>query len=482
MKTNGVLMAVSSLPGEYGIGDFGEGVIQFIDYLKEAGIKIWQILPLNPLGSGNSPYQSECSFAIDPIYIDLDALSSEGLILSFELPDNVSTDHVNYAEVRKIKNKILMDAFLNDERRNSKALLDFVKDNKWLDAYAKYSILKSKNGFKPWFKWNDEDKNAYYHEFELKEEKVIYDFICWEHFIAYKQFQKVKKYANSRGVKIFGDLPFYVGTDSSDVWANQDEFQFDSDGDPLGVAGCPPDYFSKDGQRWGNYLYDWDYMKDDGYTFWLSRFKKAQELFDITRIDHFRAFDTYYSINPECPTAVDGVWKNGPGSNFLDVLFKKMPNINIVAEDLGYLAPSVHVLRDKYNLMGMNVFQFTIFDKTFLTRVNQVIYTGTHDNQTLKGWLKSLNGKDTELLNILFARDNIKGRNLRDKVFNYIMGSPCEMAIIPIQDYLNLDDKARMNTPGTSNWDINWTFKLKDYSAFADKIDKIAALIKKYKR
>lgn len=482
MKTNGILMAISSLPGDFGIGDFGENAYKFVDYLKKAGIKIWQILPLNPTGYGNSPYQSICGHAIDSIYIDLYELEKDGLIDNPK-PFNKSKKLVDYPAVRAHKEKYLRQAFKNDKDTLSKPVFKkFVKENPWVEDYAEFTILSLKNNYQDWWYWDKKERYAHYrHEFDFSpyEEEIL--FLEWCQFIAFKQFKKLKEYINKNGVLLMGDIPFYVGGNSSDCWANQDEFKLDENDIPEVVAGVPPDYFSETGQRWGNPIYDWEYMKEDNFTFWMERIEFASSLFDIIRIDHFRAFDTYWAVDRDCNTAIVGEWKHAYGDELFKLLFEKHPDINIIAEDLGDLFPSVLELRDKYNLKGMNVLEFTVFNPTFEVKENQIIYSGTHDNDTLKGWYKKLKDNEIELLKIIMRRDGIKGRSIKEKLFNMIFGSICDVAIIPVQDYLWKDNDTRMNVPGLLGGH-NWEYKLADFTEFVEVIPFIKLLNKKFNR
>ena len=282
-------------------------------------------------------------------------------------------------------------------------------------------------------------------------------------------------------IELMGDIPFYVGGNSSDCWANQDEFKLDENDIPEEVAGVPPDYFSATGQRWGNPIYDWEYMKEDNFTFWMERIEFAASLFDIIRIDHFRAFDTYWAVDRDCNTAIVGEWKHAYGDELFNLLFTKHPNIKIIAEDLGDLFPSVLELRDKYHLKGMNVLEFTVFNQTFEVSENQIIYSGTHDNDTLRGWYKNLKDNEIELLKIIMRRDGVKGRSIKEKLFNMIFGSICDTAIIPIQDYLWKDNEARMNVPGILGG-TNWEYKLVDFTEFVEVIPFIKGLNKKFNR
>lgn len=481
MRTNGILMALSSLPSKCGVGDFGKTSYEFIDIIKRAGIKFWQMLPLNPLGDGNSPYASVCSFAIDPIYIDLEELVEEGLVIGLK---SVCANKklVDFPKVRDYKNKILREAFKNQLDTKKETFKKFIKENEWAETYAKFLILLKKNDYRPWWYWDKKERyDSYKHEFDYSayEDEIL--FTEWCQFIAYRQFNEFKKYASSQEIILMGDIPYYVGASSSDAWSNQDEFLLDENDVPSKVGGVPPDYFSEDGQRWGNPCYDWEYMKEDGFTFWQNRIDHIAKMFDYVRLDHFRAFDTYYAINPECKTARDGAWKKAYGDEFFAKIAPLYPNLQIFAEDLGEAAVSVEKLIEKYSLPGMNVAQFTLLNPDFVTKENQIIYTGTHDNQTLKGWIKSLKEPQKEELKILFRKNKIAGRTLIDKVINYVLGSKCDYACIPYVDYIKLDDNSRMNTPGTCG-SPNWEFRITNYSDLLANVETIKELLSKYKR
>lgn len=481
MRQNGILAAISSLPSSYGIGDFGATSYEFINLLKRTGINFWQMLPINPLGGGNSPYQSSCSFAIDPIYVDLKELEDKGLIDNLK-SFNERKKRVDFPKVRTFKEKLLREAFSRQTDTKKASFKNFLKDNPWVETYAKYGVLVIKNNYKAWYYWDKIERyDPYEHKFDYKdyEDEILY--IEWCQFIVYQQFLKFKKYANQNGISLMGDIPFYVGENSSDAWANQDEFLLDENDRPSKVAGVPPDYFSKEGQRWGNPCYDWEYMKDDNFTFWIERIRHASKLYDYLRIDHFRAFDSYWAINPECSTAIDGEWKKAYGDEFFKTIEKEGIQIKLFAEDLGEPAPGVEILRDKYNLPGMNVIEFAVLDPKFDIRENQIAYTGTHDNQTLKGWINSLKPSTKEELKILLRGKKVKGRTLFDKLLNYTLSSPCSYACIPLCDYLKLDDSARMNTPGTCG-SPNWEFRITNYADFIANIGEIKELLKKNKR
>ncbi|MEG0277375.1 MAG: 4-alpha-glucanotransferase, partial [Coprobacillus sp.] len=354
----GLLFPLSVLPGSYGIGDFGRHAYELVDKMSSAHISLWQILPLNPLGYGNSPYQPLSSHAGDEIYLSLADFINEGLLNEEE----VSSFHtlytfVDYQEVRKVKEELYHKAF--SRFKETEEYKQFIDDNSWVESYAIFKVFKSHNDEKSWLEWEDEYK--YYYKEKTFSLTPFFREIDYQKFIQYyffKQWKQLKKYANDKGISIIGDMPIYVGLDSVDVWTNQECFLLEDDGTPSFVAGVPPDYFSKFGQRWGNPLYDWDYLKETHFAFWVDRMKAASEIYDTVRIDHFRAFDTYWKVPESESTAIIGEWVEAPGYELFDVLFREVPSLSILAEDLGELRDEVYDLRDHYHLKGMYVFEF----------------------------------------------------------------------------------------------------------------------------
>ncbi len=475
-------MPISSLPSSLGVGDFYESAYEFVDLLKKSNIKIWQLLPLNPVGYGSSPYQSECGSALDTCYISLKWLQEHKYLSKYE-DFNKDKNLVDFYNARLHKEKYLKEAFKKTKDLKSKEFLDFIEKNKWCVNYAKFKVLFEKNNYLDWDKWDKEEKYAAYsyskYDFSKYKNEIL--FIEWCQFIAYKQFFELKKYANENGILLMGDIPFYVGFNSSDCWSNQDEFLLDEKDHPTLVAGVPPDYFSETGQRWGNPIYDWKYMERDGFTFWINRIKYSLSIFDILRIDHFRAFDTYYTIKSSEPTAINGKWNEAPGRVLFKLLEDEGLTKNIIAEDLGDLVPSVLELRDKFNFKGMNVFEFNVFNKNFITTKNQIIYTGTHDNDTVMGWYNSLKEEEKELLDIIFRVNKNEGKDILEKILKFVLNSECEYAILPIQDFLGLDTSSRINTPGSFG-SPNWEFRLISFDEFKNKIEYISSLIKESNR
>ena len=481
MRTAGALLPVASLPSKYGIGDFGQEAYQFIDILAKMEFTIWQVLPLNPLGYGNSPYQAYSSFAGDEIYISLDKLVADELLSVSQISEfNSQAIEVEYQTVRDNKAKILQLAFENFTSGNKlqEEYLKFRNSTSWVKNYAVFLTFKKANQLRIWTAWSAEQKNWIKDQkLDLTPYQAQIDYELFIQFIFYRQWLELKAYANKHGISIMGDIPFYIGMDSLDVWENQEMFLLDSEQQPIYIAGVPPDFFSATGQRWGNPIYDWDALEKSEFKFWIDRLKGNCLAFDIIRIDHFRAFDTYWKIPSSCPTAMVGEWIEAPGYKLFDRVYAELPDINIIAEDLGDLRKEVLTLRDHYNLKGMHIFQFE-FEPTkdnaeLEEAVNTIIYPGTHDNSTLMGWYKELTSeKQEELLDYFVANNS----TIKDAMLEYIMQLPAEYAIFAIQDILGLDDSARINTPGTLG-SPNWEWKLKDFNALNGNISSIKNLV-----
>lgn len=482
MRKAGILQAISSLPSRHGIGDFGRSAYQFIDMISDAHARIWQILPINPLGFGNSPYQPYSSKAIDEIYISLELLQKDRL-----LPLNIKTfnrqaTRVDYDGVRAFKMPLLYKAYQKFNREKRKGLKSFVRKQKWVYNYAVFRALKEANGMRLWTEWPDAHKNWIKDkQLDLTPYEDQINFHIFLQYQALKQWRRLRAYAHKKNIEIMGDIPLYVGIDSDDVWTNQDEFLLDEYGNPTFVAGVPPDYFSVDGQRWGNPLFNWEKMKENGYQFWISRLSYNAELFDIIRIDHFRGFDTYYKIPASCPTAREGEWILGPAYDFFDTIFKVLPQIHIVVEDLGDLRPEVHELRDHYYFRGMNIMTFSFNPnkiKPDQDHPNMIVYTGTHDNQTVVGWLEEMTAEAfNETASYLVLTLNYdEDEPLHDKFLRYTMENIAEWAIIPTQDILGLDGTHRMNTPGTVG-SPNWEWKLASFASLKERLRFFATLV-----
>lgn len=454
MSKYGVLLPVSSLPGHHGIGDFGKPAYKFIDWLKKKDYSYWQILPLNPIGPGHSPYMSSCSEAIDPRYISLDLLSKEGLLKRIHAYRFFS-NYVNYEKVWNYKSKYLRIAFNEFKKRHNKSLERFEEEHPWVKPYAIFLVLKEKHNNEPWNTWPkcdmfyDCSKNFP----EGREDDCL--FHEWCQMVAFEQWNRIREYAKEQGIKIIADCPFYVGQESVDCWNNKEEFLFNEEYHPTVVSGCPPDAFSEDGQLWGTPIYNFEKMRENGYEFLVNRIGNIFKTCDILRLDHFRAFDTYCIIPGEDTNARRGEWKVGPRYEFFDKLYQQFSDISLIAEDLGLIFDSVHELRNHYNLPGMFVVEFMVFCKDITSNENKIVYPGTHDNQTLRGWIRSLDKCD---------RYNLKrklgmSRNLEKAFASYCWNLPSKITIFQMQDLLHLDDNARMNFPGTLG-SPNWEWKL----------------------
>ncbi len=479
MRVAGALMPVASLPSDFGVGDFGKYSYEFVDLLEEAGIKLWQILPLNPLGYGNSPYQPYSSFAGDELYIDLYDLQNRGLLSELK-PYNKGWDKVDYDTVRTYKAAFLRkayEAYVPTKEYETFILMDWVYD------YSVFISLKKQNGLKCWNVWPKEQQDWILdkkYNLDHLQDDIKYEMFL--QFVFYDQWMSLKRYANKKGIDIVGDIPFYVGIDSLDVWSDRESFLLDKAGNPTFIAGVPPDYFSETGQRWGNPIYNWDHLEKNNFDFWTNRLAYCGKMFDIVRIDHFRAFDTYWKIPVSCETAIDGEWVEAPGYKLFDTVLKKLKGIHIVAEDLGELRPEVLELKDHYNFKGMNIAEFSFgTEDVNLGATNEIMYTGTHDNQTLRGWYQAKTYAEKKKIREQLADLGYKIGPISWRMVEYAIYSPADYAIIPIQDFINLNDQGRINTPSTLGTP-NWEWKLKDFTSFEKQIEKIKALIIKAKR
>lgn len=466
MRKAGVLLHISSLPSKYGIGTFGKSAYDFIDKLKEAKQSYWQILPLGPTSYGDSPYQSFSVFALNPYFIDLSFLVRDNLLLETEIID--STNHkkyVNYEKLYQERFTVLKKAYERFNKEDDR-YVEFLNENYfWLYDYALFMAIKEKYDGKSWEFWPE--------EIRLRDQKVLSDLseklndeIQFHYFIqfrAYTDWYNLKEYANLNGIEIIGDLPIYVSYDSSDVWSNPNLFKLDNKKLPVFVSGVPPDNFSKDGQLWGNPIYNWEYLANNNYNWWQERIKINSKLFDIIRIDHFIGFVHYYQIPYGNKTAKNGVWIKGPGKDLFDALLENLGDLNIIAEDLGNITDEVRELLNYTKFPGMKLLQFA-FDSNETNNYlphyyekNSITYTGTHDNMTSKSWFKSLSKKDLKYaLNYMNHKYGNKVKSLIKETHKTIS----KIVIIPMQDYLFLDDKARFNIPSTLG--NNWMWRLKE--------------------
>lgn len=492
MRRNGMLLPIASLPSPYGIGGFSKEAYEFIDLLEETGQKLWQILPLGPTSYGDSPYQSFSTFAGNPYFIDLDTLAEKGWLTKEACEASDYGDNESYIDYGRIYNSrfvLLKQAFLNSDILSDEKFTEFCKANQhWLPDYALYMALKNQNDGKSWIEWEEEirlrkPEAVEYYKKELEEECNFYEFLQYEF---HEQWTKVKEYAHEKGIQIVGDVPIYVAFDSADTWANPELFQLDEKNLPLGVAGCPPDAFSATGQLWGNPLYNWAYHKKTGYDWWLKRIAYCFDLYDIVRIDHFRGFDEYYSIPYGDETAVNGHWEKGPGMDLFNTVKEKLGELDIIAEDLGFLTESVFQLLKDSGYPGMKVLQFAFDpseDSDYLTykyQRNCVVYTGTHDNDTTAGWFEKLSDGDKDVaLRYMNSFYTPKEEQHWDLIA-LAMRSTADTCIIPVQDFLGLGSEARINMPSTLG--DNWKWRMTK-GAFSEELkEKIRRMTKLYGR
>lgn len=480
MRTCGVLLPIFSLPSKYGIGCFSKEAYKFVDFLKKAGQNYWQILPLGPTSYGDSPYQAFSTFAGNPYFIDVEEFVREGWLTSGDLKkysgENVGYDnYINYSKLYDVRFKLLKKAFEASNIRSNGDFVSFAEKNAfWLDDYALFMAVKNHFDSKAWSEW-DTDIRVRRPEAVAKYKEMFaveMDFYRFQQYYFDKQWKALKKYANDNGVKIVGDVPIYVAFDSSDVWGNPELFDLNSDNIPNAVAGCPPDAFAVTGQLWGNPLYRWDYHRQTGYEWWLKRISYCFELYDVVRIDHFRGFDEFYAIPYGDATAEFGSWRKGPGYELFETINRELGNKEVIAEDLGFLTDSVRELVKKTGYPGMKILHFA-FDSSPASEYlphnvgnNSVIYTGTHDNETTRGWYRRLLKEDKKTAKYLQEYTGVKAEDkMADAVVKLAFASVCDTCIIPFQDYLNLGNEARINTPSVlgNNW--QWRMGKGDMSA-----------------
>jgi len=489
MRASGILMPISSLPSKYGIGCFSKEAYLFIDQLKESGQRYWQILPLGPTGYGDSPYQSFSTFAGNPYFIDLEGLIEEGLLQSAECEAYDFGDNSRYIDYEKIylsRFKILKKAYQRSQIDQNKAFKAYeLKNEFWLKDYALYMAIKNHFGGVSWNEW-DEDIRLRYPDALKSYEKKLENEVGFYKFLQYtfaRQWEKLKSYANDNGIQIIGDIPIYVAFDSADSWSHAELFQFDQFKNPTALAGCPPDGFSAMGQLWGNPLYNWEYHKQTSYAWWIQRIFYCFQLYDVVRIDHFRGFDEYYSIPFGAVTAENGHWEKGPGIDLFQNLNRQLGKMNIIAEDLGYVTDSVRKLVKDSGYPGMKVLEFAFDSREKSDYMphnyerNCVVYTGTHDNDTIKGWYQSIVPADRQLSIDYMGNEKTELKDIHWDFIRLALSSVAQLAIIPIQDYLGLDTEARMNQPSTLG--NNWKWRLltgEITKELLNKMNKLTAL------
>lgn len=489
-RHSGILMHISSLPSPYGIGTLGREAYAFADFLRAAGQKYWQLLPLGPTSYGDSPYQSFSTFAGNPYFIDLDLLAEEGLLSPSDMEAEDwggESRYVDYGRIYAARFGLLRKAFQAGYPRDRAAVEAFCRENKWLDNYALYMALKARFGMKSWLDWPDEDLRLRRAEaLERAREELAEDiaFYAYLQYLFFRQWDALREYIHSLGIRIIGDLPIYVAMDSADVWAEPEFFQLGEGNVPTEVSGVPPDYFSADGQLWGNPLYDYDRMKADGYGWWIRRVEGAGRLFDIIRIDHFRGLESYWAVPYGADTAKNGRWRKGPGMDLVGTLTSWFPGLSFIAEDLGFLTPEVRRLLEDSGLPGMKVLEFA-FDarepSNYLPHTYNrhcVCYVGTHDNETVEQWRWQADRAD-----VTFARKYLGLNDAEGFHWGMIRGGMSSVAdtfLVQMQDCLGLGAEGRMNTPGTG-WG-NWRWRLLPGEASPALAKKLRCYTKMYGR
>lgn len=467
----GILLPISALPSPYGIGTLGKQARHFIRFLQSAGQSCWQILPAGPTGYGDSPYQSFSSFAGNPYFIDLDDLRREGLLRKSEYADldwGADPGRVDYGKLYENRFVVLHQAVERLERRKSPEYREFLRQNAyWLDDYALFMAEKDAHGGASWLEWEKGIRRRNLRTLQKEREKLEKETAFWKgvQFLFHKQWDSMRAYAHEHGIQLIGDVPIYVSPDSADLWGHPELFQLDRDGRPREVAGCPPDGFSADGQLWGNPLYNWSRMKKDGYDWWTKRIARQFTMVDVLRIDHFRGLEAYYAIPYGEKTAKNGRWRKGPGLDFFRTIEKKLGKLQIIAEDLGFLTDSAVRMVQESGYPGMKVLEFAFDPRDtgsgYLPHTytrNCVVYTGTHDNSTVQGWMKS-----APRPNVRKAREYLHLDAKEGYHWGFLRGayaSVADLAVAQFQDLLGLDDRARMNIPSTLGG--NWAWRMQE--------------------
>ncbi|MGC3943391.1 MAG: 4-alpha-glucanotransferase [Chryseolinea sp.] len=470
-RTAGIVLHLSSLPGPYGVGDLGPSARDFVDFLHASRQRVWQMLPITPAqrSSAYSPYSSYSSMAGSIMFISIDDLIAEGLIQASSVSKMNITANADYDACMELKSLMLKVAHENFHAgsfpEQDREYEEFIENETyWLRDYALFEVIRSRNSGRAWYDWPDALRDRLPQELMAIEEDAIkeIDLIMWSQYVFYRQWKRLKKYCYDRDVRLMGDLPFYVDRDSVDVWARRDLFSVDDKGAQRAMAGVPPDYFSADGQLWGMPVYNWEAMRSDNYSWFVTRVKRNLSMFDMLRLDHFRAFASYWEVPAGQATARDGVWKEGPGQEFFDALARMCGKCDLIAEDLGEISPDVYALRDSLRMPGMFVLQFAFGDDIATSlhsphnhTINGVVYTGTHDNNTARGWFrKELDKSSRERLS-RYSGKRVNANNVAHVLIELAYKSVARTAMIPMQDLLSLNERSRLNTPATvlrQNW------------------------------
>ncbi len=494
-RTAGILLPVTSLPSKYGIGCFSKSAYDFVDWLKAAGQSYWQILPLGPTSYGDSPYQSFSTFAGNPYFISLEALIEEGVLTEKECDGadfGSRPNDIHYEKLYKNRYPLLRKAYERSKISENPDYLRFIEENNWwLSDYALFMAVKDRFEGVPWNQWAEDIRLRWGNAMDYYREELYFEieFQQYMQFKFYEQWNALKAYANENGIRLIGDIPIYVAMDSADTWAHPELFQLDETLTPSAVAGCPPDGFSADGQLWGNPLYRWDYHRNTGYEWWISRLSYCFRLYDVVRIDHFRGFDEYYSIPYGAESAKEGHWEKGPGIDLFRHVEQSLGWHEVIAEDLGYVTDSVRQLVFESGFPGMKVLEFA-FDSRDTGSANDylphnyiencVAYTGTHDNETITGWFQSITKKERQMARDYLCDQTTPDRLLHQSFISLIMRSSAKSCIIPIQDYMGYDNTCRINKPSTVG--INWRWRLTEDELSEELKEKIHAMAMRYGR
>lgn len=494
MRSSGILLPIFSLPSAHGIGDFSQAAYDFVDRLEEAGQKYWQILPIGPTSYGDSPYQSFSTFAGNPYFIDLDALVEEGVLTREEVDScdfGGDPRHIDYGKLYESRLPLLRKAYARADITKDPDYVKFEEENRyWLQDYAIFMAVKAQFGGVEWSQWAEDIRMRWQYSMDYYQRELYYE-IEFHKYLQYtfiRQWRKLKAYANAKGIQIVGDIPIYVAFDSADVWANPWLFQLDEEHRPIAVAGCPPDGFSATGQLWGNPLYHWENHKKSGYEWWVRRMAYSFQLYDVVRIDHFRGFDEYYSIPYGDETAENGHWEKGPGMDLFRKIRECCGDHEIIAEDLGYMTDSVRQLVRDSGFPNMKVLEFAFDSRDtgsagdYLPHnynTNCVVYTGTHDNETIQGWYQSIQTAERKMIRE-YLNKLVSSKDIHWDFIRMAQSSVARICIIPIQDYLGLGNEARINQPSTLGG--NWSWRMQEGEFTAELAEKIRHMTRLYGR